>query len=644
MRKLILLSLLMTMLPGRAEAARKYRVYIKSNPPGASVYVGSKESGVRGTTRARLYLPRGAHTIIMELAGYQTTAKVIQVLRSSTFTFTLEKEPPKASLGLTLASGDTAGTSVNINGQPGGSLPSSNVLTPGRYLVEVGKEGHETWRQWVELAAGDKRQIMVSLKRTVAKVGALLISASEPDASITVDGKSAGASPALVEDLPVGTHQIIVSAPDHKDATQVALVEQGKTTRITVTLTSLKPASSGGSLQVLADPAGATILLDGKEMGQPPVVAKNLTQGTHIVEAKLAGHETASREVTISDGKLATIKLTLAPIKVAAPEPAAPTQGIVMVTGVPAGSQVAVDDQAAQTISTAGITLTEGEHTLKVTAQGYEPLTRKVSVSAGMTLQLDVTMTAVEQEVVKTKDPATVAKEAETKPDDSPSEIEMVDVKGLSSFGARLVPPKYFTADISAGFPYFLEARMSTGVLDWGHLGLDAGIELKSMFALTEIGLITKLRFLRFDPFTAAAFVGIGGGGGPGSRDTFYFDGGLLLSLSFKDIITFTGRFYANITTDRLCPSSPEDGELDVCSAIPGTTSLEQDPRDRFVTARFYLSAILEVPITDMIGVFGLVEGTPGQAQRPIFTDAFYSLMPTSDPLLYGRAGVSLKF
>ncbi len=674
MRKLLLITLLAVALPDSAAAARKYRVYINSVPAGASIYVGSRDAGIRGTTRARLYLTRGAHKIILELPGYQTATKTIQVQRRASFTFTLTKAVPRATLSLSLAGGDTSGTKISINGRGHGALPRSIQVMAGRHMVEVTKAGHETWRQWVDLRGGENRQITVTLKATAAKVGAVLVSAPAPGAKISVDGKPAGASPALVEGLSVGPHTVEVSAPDHQATVKVVNVEQGKTSRVAINLVASKKAPAAGSLQVLAEPATAEIHVDGKPAGRAPVKMDKLLAGTHLVEARLAGYETASQQVTISEGKLATIKLKLSPVKKAAPAPAAPVTGTVMFEGTPAGAMASVDGAPAAALAATGLKLSPGDHTLKITAAGYEPLTRSVKVVAGTILRLEVAMKAAGAAAKAETTPAKAdaagsadkaaatdssaassadassadassADATDSSADDSDDdEPEPVEVRGLSSFGARLVPPKYFTADISAGFPYFLEGRLTTGVFDMGHLGLDAGIELKSMFALTEIGVHAKFRVVRFDPFTAAAFVGIGGGGGPGSRDTFYFNAGLLLSLSFKDIVTFTGRFYANVTSDRLCPSSREDGELDVCDVVPGTTGLDQDPRERFVGGRFVMSAILEVPVTEMIGIFGMVEGAPGMPQREIFTDAFYSLMPAADARIYGRAGISLKF
>lgn len=499
------------------------------------MYIDNKDAGIRGTTRAKIYLARGAHTVILERPGYQTATKVIQVQRHATFTFTLEKEVPLAVLMLSLASGDSAGTLVTINGAGQGALPAQIKVRAGRQLVEVSKAGHQTWRQWVDVTSGESRQLVVMLAPVTAKEGALLVSSPISGAEIDVDGEPVGPSPALVEKLAVGPHVVSIKAPDHESATQVVSVKQGETARVTLILKALKKAPSGGSLQVIAEPANAEIYLDGKPVGRAPVKVDALAEGTHFVEGKLSGHETSGQQVSVSQGKVATIKLTLMASK-PADQPASTSS--VLVQGAPEGAMASVDGRPPVPLPAAGFDMTPGDHVLELTADGFVTITRQFKVEAGTSLRLELRMeaaAAVEAEPAEAK--LVEDEPADADPADvDPADLEPdVSVRGISSFGARLVPPKYFTTDLSAGFPYLVEGRLTTGVFSGKYLGLDAGVELKTTGAFTEIGVVSKLRFLRYDPISTAAFVAIGGGGGPGSRDTFYFNAGLLISLSFKD-------------------------------------------------------------------------------------------------------------
>src|SRR5208337_387231 len=81
-------------------------------------------------------------------------------------------------------------------------------------------------------------------------------------------------------------------------------------------VTSLLDALSGkhllyGSLSVQSDPAGATISVNGKDVGQAPLSLRGLPVGTVELTARSDGREGANATVTISDGETTSSSLTL---------------------------------------------------------------------------------------------------------------------------------------------------------------------------------------------------------------------------------------------------------------------------------------------------------------------------------------------
>ena len=57
----------------------------------------------------------------------------------------------------------------------------------------------------------------------------------------------------------------------------------------------LKELPALATLQVTTEPAGATVLLDGQELGQTPLTRENVPSGAHTVAARLAGYVTAQQ-------------------------------------------------------------------------------------------------------------------------------------------------------------------------------------------------------------------------------------------------------------------------------------------------------------------------------------------------------------
>src|SRR5215813_1250001 len=65
---------------GSAQAKPKRKVRIESDPPGATVYVGAKKAGARGTTPVTLDLAPGETTFILELDGYLPHIESVSVV------------------------------------------------------------------------------------------------------------------------------------------------------------------------------------------------------------------------------------------------------------------------------------------------------------------------------------------------------------------------------------------------------------------------------------------------------------------------------------------------------------------------------------------------------------------------------------
>jgi len=250
-----------------------------------------------------------------------------------------------------------------------------------------------------------------------------------------------------------------------------------------------------------------------------------------------------------------------------------------------------------------------------------------VQIEPGQRIELVVALKAEPKPVATAASQPAVA--------DAPAQV---DPKGLSSFGAQTVAPRFFTADVSGGFPYLVGARLTTGIFDRGHWALDVGVDLRSYGVITDIALTGKLRVYSGEPLSVALMLSGGGGGGPKSCNTFFLNAGALASINFKRLVTFTARVYGNFYSDRHCPAKQEGDELTICA------STAEDLRGRRTGARLMLSAVLEVPITRHIGLFALFEGAPFQAHRRAYTDDVASLMPNGDPRAYGRLGASFKF
>lgn len=627
----------LVLLQGQALAQRVYRVKIDSIPTGAAVYLEAKEAGVQGYTPHTFKLKAGSYTFMLEAEGYQPFARTVKIAKNSTFTFTLVKNPSPAVLTVSPAPGSSStGADVKINGKAVGTVPVKVSLQPGRYLLEVTRPGYKTFNQWLDVQEGERRTVVVDLAAAAPDTGGILVSSNINGAQVYVDGKKhPDTVPTLVENLKPGKYTIELRAEGYTPAQQEVTVEAGKNIKITVDLEpdAAAVAASSGTLMILASEKEAEILVDGQPKGRAPVKVQGLVEGTHLVEARKAGFVTAEEQVPIKKGEFKTIKLTLKE------KPPARKTGAIRVVSPVRGAEVFIDGTLAGKTPMLRHQLDPGPHFVTVRKSGYVELVQTVEVKPG-------DISEVKAELRKADEVATEA--PASRPTSQPAAEEEVSTLGLSSYGAQLVPPSYFTGDLSLGFPHIFEGRLTAGLFKKGNIGMDGGVEFRTYGAVSEIGLHTKLRLFQRSAFSAGALFAFGGGGGPASRTTFYANLGVVASMWFKKLVTFSARAYFNFYSDRHCPGTQESGELDPLCRSPKNAGVDDldatDMRDRFNGTRFLLSAILEIPVHKRFNLFFLLEGAPFQGNRRAYTDPFAGIMPDEDPAIYGRLGGTFKY
>jgi hypothetical protein len=73
----------------------------------------------------------------------------------------------------------------------------------------------------------------------------------------------------------------------------------------------LQPTAIFGSLDIMTEPSGASIIIDGKEYGTTPNTVNNLPIGDCSLQLKKSGYATVNKTVIISDGKSTELNETL---------------------------------------------------------------------------------------------------------------------------------------------------------------------------------------------------------------------------------------------------------------------------------------------------------------------------------------------
>ena len=123
---------------------------------------------------------------------------------------------------------------IYVNDEKKGTGTWNGILTSGTYSIECRKEKHKSSFETITVEEG--KDVTYTLKAPEPITGVLSLFSSPLRAAITIDGKPAGETPSIVENLLIGEHKVTLSKNGYKSATIDVIIKENETTEHNVTL------------------------------------------------------------------------------------------------------------------------------------------------------------------------------------------------------------------------------------------------------------------------------------------------------------------------------------------------------------------------------------------------------------------------
>ena len=356
---------------GRAAAAEAPAPAAPAAPSTAQVTFRTVPAGARvtidgtfiGKSPAAARLPVGAHRVETSLTGYATQAWQYEAKAGKTDAIELKLAPANGVVSVTTT---PAGAAVSIDGVDLGKSPVRAEAPAGEHVVVAKLAGYKNAEQRVTVASA--RETAATLALTGDAV-LFTVTSTPPGAALFVAEQKVGVTPFTSGILP-GHYLLRLELAGYKRVDAALDVSPGSA-KVAKAFT-LEPDRA--ALTVTTTPPGATVVVDGAEVGKSPVRVE-LAAGVHKVSAKLAGRKAAEHQVTLVAGKDASAALALAAEAIA-----------FKVDSVPSGATLFVGGQKAGTTPfSSGIV--PGEYVLALELPGYKRYETKVTALEGATLE-----------------------------------------------------------------------------------------------------------------------------------------------------------------------------------------------------------------------------------------------------------------
>ncbi len=318
------------------------------------------------------------------------------------------------------------------------------LVLPGHYFVEVTAVGYKPGRVEYTVTRDGDQQVVVPLERLP---GVLEVDTGGIEATLVVDGQEVGALPGRYE-LAAGTRELLVRAPRYEEfRSSFEVSGGGEVQSLAVTL---EPAFAGVTVESI--PPGATVRVDGKEIGTTPLQA-TLDAGRYLLAIEHPDYRDYETPITVRAGE----PLKIGPVELGLPD------GTLAVRTDPAGADVSVAGRyrgrSPLTLSLApGVT-----HEVVVARAGYAPVERGIAVTSGEQASLVLKLEAILGDVTVRGEPADAelfvngsARGPANQTLSLPAAPQSIEVRkaGLATFATTVTP--------KPGLPQVVEFRLTT--------------------------------------------------------------------------------------------------------------------------------------------------------------------------------------
>jgi len=168
----------------------------------------------------------------------------------------------------------------------------TKALASGEYTIQVLKDMFAPVRQKVSVTDGQTTVTNIQLNPVFAE---LTINAA-PNATILMNGQDKGKTNWQGR-LAAGVYSLEARLDKHRPAKQDIELVVGDNKTI-----SLQPTPIYGSLDVMTEPSGASIIIDGKNYGTTPNTLNKILVGDYTVQLKMDGYAQVNKKINITEG------------------------------------------------------------------------------------------------------------------------------------------------------------------------------------------------------------------------------------------------------------------------------------------------------------------------------------------------------
>ena len=324
-------------------------------------------------------LDAGLYPVEISHKGFESSQITIEAVsgEDSTIRVTLY---PRIETGYVSVTSNPDGASIFLDDKELGKTPFEENIDIGDYTLRLKKQGYQDYEAQINVGMDEKTFIRADLSAVEAPAlgkGRLFIDTQPQEAKVAFYNPDIRYERGM--ELIQGVYPITISHEGYETRQTIVEIDPGEDRTIRVTL---YPESNTGYVSVTSNPDGASIFLDGKELGETPFEG-NIDIGSHTVLLKKQWFQDYEAQINVGMDEKTFILSDLSAVE----EPA-PMNGTLFVTTTPEDAKVGL--LLAEEDKKNGVQLNAGLYVVEISREGYIDKRSEIELKPGETQKIAI--------------------------------------------------------------------------------------------------------------------------------------------------------------------------------------------------------------------------------------------------------------
>ncbi len=329
-------------------------ILLKSNPPGANVYIDGE---YKGTTPFQQELMSGYYKFRLSKKLFYDAEGSFSVIVDQTTTEDILLKPNFGSVKITTTV-ENASVAIDDRIMPFTTPCNIDSISSGKHTLNLTKDLYEPFS--IEFDIKDEET--TTLEAELMPIFGNVEINTNPEAEIFIDKKNKG-SGSWSGILLKGLHTIEAKKEKYYTETRKINIEAGKSETMEFILNPII-----GSISVITDPPEAEILINGKSYGLSPKIINDLIIGTYTIVFKKDNYTTVTTQAEIKENERTTVRENLENFREA------------RITSTPSGAGMTINGKSEGS-TPKSLTLPFGKNSISLTKAGYKKLEQQFEVT-----------------------------------------------------------------------------------------------------------------------------------------------------------------------------------------------------------------------------------------------------------------------